>query len=141
VVDPVGVGDQRVGHPGQIQQPVPVGIVAGQAGNLQRQHDTDLTQPDLGGQFGESGPAGGRRAGDTLILVDDLDAAAWPAQTHRTAGQIILAGSRFPVAVHLGKRRLAHIDDCGAAQMRCGDLAVLTHRRPPRRRPPAVVAG
>ena len=31
MVDTVGVGDQRVGHPGQVQQPVPVGVVAGQS--------------------------------------------------------------------------------------------------------------
>jgi hypothetical protein len=29
VIDTVGVGDQRVGHPGQVQQPVPVSVVAG----------------------------------------------------------------------------------------------------------------
>ena len=44
VVDAVGVGDQRVGHPGQVQQPVPVGVVAGQPGHLQRQHDPDLAR-------------------------------------------------------------------------------------------------
>jgi hypothetical protein len=31
MVDTVGVGDQRVGHPGQIQQPIPVSVVAGQS--------------------------------------------------------------------------------------------------------------
>ena len=30
MVDAVGVGDQGVGHPGQLEQPVPVGVVAGQ---------------------------------------------------------------------------------------------------------------
>ena len=48
MVDAVGVGDQRVGHPGQVQQPVPVGVVAGQSRAFQRQHDPDLPQPDLG---------------------------------------------------------------------------------------------
>ena len=47
MVDAVGVGDQRVGHPGQVQQPVPVGVVAGQPGDLQRQHDPDLPERDL----------------------------------------------------------------------------------------------
>jgi hypothetical protein len=42
MVDAVSVGDQRVGHPGQIQQPLPVGVVAGQPGALQRQHDPNL---------------------------------------------------------------------------------------------------
>jgi hypothetical protein len=64
MVDAVGIGDQRVGHPGQIQQPVPVAVVAGQPGAFQRQHDPDLPEPDLGGELGEPGPARRRRARD-----------------------------------------------------------------------------
>ena len=65
MVDAVGVGDQRVGHPGQVQQPVPVGVVAGQAGDLQRQHDPHLPEPDLGGQLGEPRAAGGAGPADS----------------------------------------------------------------------------
>jgi len=57
VVDAVGVGDEGVGHPGQVQQPVPVGIVAGQPRALQRQHDPDLPEADLGGQLSEPAAA------------------------------------------------------------------------------------
>ena len=85
MVDPVGIGDQRVGHPGQVQQPVPVGVVAGQPRHLQRQHDPDLAEPDLGGQLGEPGPAGGARAADAEVVVDHPDRAARPAQLGRPA--------------------------------------------------------
>ncbi|MGB8383542.1 MAG: hypothetical protein WCG47_20215, partial [Dermatophilaceae bacterium] len=34
VVDAVGVGDEGVGHPGQVQQPVPVAVVTGQPGTF-----------------------------------------------------------------------------------------------------------
>jgi hypothetical protein len=57
MIDAVGVGDQRVGHPGQVQEPVPVAVVAGQPGAFQRQHDPDLPEPDPGGHLGEPGPA------------------------------------------------------------------------------------
>ena len=85
MVDAVGVGDQRVGHPGQIQQPVPVGVVAGQPGHLQRQHDSHLAEPDLGGQLGEPGPAGGAGAGDAQVVVDHPHRGARPAQLDRPA--------------------------------------------------------
>jgi hypothetical protein len=136
VVDAVGVGDQRVGHAGQVQQPVPVCVVARKPGHLQRQHDTDLAQPDLGGQLSEPGPAGGRRARDTLVVVDDPDASARPAQPGRAGNQVILAGGGLPVAVHLSEGGLAYVDHGSATQMRPGDLAGLTHRPPPASMPP-----
>jgi hypothetical protein len=53
VVNTIGVGDEGVGHSGQIQQPIPIGVVAGQPGDLQREHDSHLPQPDLSGELGE----------------------------------------------------------------------------------------
>src|SRR6266511_1949436 len=50
MVDGVGVGDQGVAHPGQVQQPVPGRVVAGEPGDLQRDDDADLAQRDLGDQ-------------------------------------------------------------------------------------------
>jgi hypothetical protein len=58
MIDAVGVGDQGVGHPGQVEEPVPVGVVAGQPRALQRQDDPDLAHAGPGGQLGESRPAG-----------------------------------------------------------------------------------
>ena len=48
MIKAVGVGDQRVADPGQVQQPVPGGVIAGQPGDLQRQDDPDLAERDLG---------------------------------------------------------------------------------------------
>jgi hypothetical protein len=42
MVDPVRVRDQRVGQRGQVEQLVPVGVVAGQPGHLDPEHDPDL---------------------------------------------------------------------------------------------------
>jgi hypothetical protein len=53
VVNTIGIGDERVGHPGQIQQSIPVGVVTGQPGDLQRQHDPHLPEPYLSGQLGK----------------------------------------------------------------------------------------
>ena len=130
MVDPVGIGDQRVGHPGQIQQPIPVGVVAGQPRHLQRQHDPDLAEPDLGGQLGEPGPAGGGSGADAEVVVDHPDRAARPAQLGCSRDEVVLAGGGLPVAAELGRGGLPDIDDRGSTQMRGGDLG-LTHHRPP----------
>ena len=50
MVNAVGVGDQRVADPGQVKQPVPGRIVPCQPGDLQRQHDANLVERDLGDQ-------------------------------------------------------------------------------------------
>ena len=83
MVDAVGVGEQRVRHPGQVQQPVPIGVVPGEPGNLQRQNDSHLTQTDQGGQLGEPGTTRRARAAAAQIGVDDPHRVRGPA--HRTA--------------------------------------------------------
>jgi len=47
MVDAVGVGDQRVAHPGQVEQPIPRRVIPGQPGGLQRQDDPDLAERNL----------------------------------------------------------------------------------------------
>src|SRR6266545_679876 len=59
VIQPVAVADQGVGQGAQVQQPIPVGVVAGQAGDLKTQHQPDVAEGDLGGQPGEPRPLGG----------------------------------------------------------------------------------
>ena len=59
VIDTVGVGDQRVRQRAQVQQLVPVGVVAGQPAHLDPEDDPDLTQADIGDQLLEPFPGGG----------------------------------------------------------------------------------
>ena len=65
VIQPVLVADQRGRHGADLQQPVPVGVVAGQPGDLQAQHDPGAAHADLGDQPLEAFPVGGawRRTG------------------------------------------------------------------------------
>ena len=53
VIQAIAVADQRVGDGAQVQQPIPVGVVAGQAADLQAQHQPDVAEGDLGGQTGK----------------------------------------------------------------------------------------
>jgi hypothetical protein len=61
-VHPVGVGDQRAGQRAQIQQLMPVRRAARQPRDLQRQHQSDMPEPDLGHQFLEPDSPRARRA-------------------------------------------------------------------------------
>ena len=72
MVDAVGVADQGVGQAAQVQQAVPVGVVAGQARDFQAQHDAGLAQRNLGRQSREAGPLGAGGTGATQILVNDF---------------------------------------------------------------------
>ena len=101
VIDPVSVGDQGVGQRAQIQQLIPVGVVAGQAGNLDAQHQPDLAQPDVGDQLLETEPTCALGAGAAQVRVDDHDLVPWPAQRHRAFAQFVLSGQRLSVMDHL----------------------------------------
>jgi hypothetical protein len=47
VVEAVGIADQRIRGPAQVQQPVPIGIVARQSRHLQSEDDPHLAQRNL----------------------------------------------------------------------------------------------
>ena len=79
VIEAVLVADQRAGHGADLQQPVPVGVVAGQPGHLQAEHDPGPAHADLGDQALEAFPVGGRGAGLALVGVDDDDLLGWPS--------------------------------------------------------------
>ncbi len=55
-VHAVGVGDQRAGQRAQIKQLMPVRRGARQPGDLQREHQPNMTEPDLGDQLLEPDP-------------------------------------------------------------------------------------
>ncbi len=63
VINAVGIADQRVGQAAKVDQPIPVGIVAGQPGDLQAQDQAEVSEGDFGGQAGETGPRNGSRTG------------------------------------------------------------------------------
>ena len=58
VIQAIAVADQGVGDGAQVQQPIPVGVVAGQAADLQAEHQPDVAEGDLGGQTGKPRPFG-----------------------------------------------------------------------------------
>jgi hypothetical protein len=58
VVEAVLIEDEGVGEGADLQQPVPVGRVAGEAGDLQPEHDTGAAHADVGDESLEAGTIG-----------------------------------------------------------------------------------
>jgi len=109
MVDPVRVGDQRVGQRAQIEQPVPVGVAARQPRDLDPEHDPDPSQPDLGDQPLETVAPVAAFGRSALVLVDDDHLPGRPAERDRPLDQLVLALAALAVALDLRHRRLAHV--------------------------------
>ena len=117
MVDAVGVADERVRSAAQVEQPVPVGIVAGEAGDLEAEHDTPAAECDLGGHLCKAAPVCEARARDTEIFVYDLDLITLPYQLHGALDQSVLPLGRLAVVLELGGGGLAYVDEGAAAQV------------------------
>ena len=94
VIEPVLVADQRVGHRADLQQPVPVGVVARQAGHLEAEHDPGASHPDLSDEALEPLAVGCRGGGVRLVLVDHHNSLGRPAERDRALAQRVLALGR-----------------------------------------------
>jgi hypothetical protein len=101
---------------------MPVRRGARKARDLQRQHDPDLAETDLGDELLKPQPAvrAGARAGS--VLVDNGDRIGRPPQLDGTFAQCVLARRRLGVALDLMQRRLTHIYDRAPTPVRLGDL-------------------
>ena len=55
MIDAVGVSDQCVGQPGEIDKPVPVRIVASEARHLKPNNKPDAGECDLSGEARKAG--------------------------------------------------------------------------------------
>ena len=102
VIDPVRIADQGVGEAAQVDEPIPVGIVAGQSGHLQAQDQTDVSKGDLGGQPGKARSRDCAGAGQTEVLVDDDNPIGRPAKLTGLMRQGVLSIGRLAVVLDLG---------------------------------------
>jgi hypothetical protein len=133
VVDPVLVEDQGARHRRQFEQPMPVGVVARQARDLQPQHDAGVPQRHLGDQVLEAVTLTRLGTGQAQIAVDDVHPLDGPAQRDRTLAQRVLALGALGVLEHLAQRRLANVQERVATKMVGADLhgRVSGHGGPP----------
>jgi len=84
VIDAIGVADQGIAEAAQIEQTIPVDVVAGESGHLETEDDADVAEGDLGGESAEAAAGGISGTGDAEVLVDDDDLlAAQPSSLAR----------------------------------------------------------
>ena len=50
MIDAVGIADESVSEAAEIEQAIPVGVVAGEAGDFEAEHDADMAEGDFGGE-------------------------------------------------------------------------------------------
>jgi hypothetical protein len=105
----------------EIEEWVPVGAVPGQPGHVGRKDQTDLAEGDAGDEILEALPAGGARAAEAEVGIDDLDVGIMPAELLGPLVQRVLQPQALLVGDHLVRRGLAHIDDRAAAEVMCRD--------------------
>jgi hypothetical protein len=101
VVDTVGVGDQGVGQGTQIQQLIPVGVIAGQPADLDAENDPNASQADIGNQILKPFPCGGVCPGPAQVGIDDSHLMRIPAQRHRVFPQLVLPDQALGVLPQL----------------------------------------
>lgn len=126
-VKAVAIADPGVGHAAEIEQAIPVDVVARQAGDFQAEHDAHPAESDLRGEAGEPGalrPSGARYP---QVFVDDDHLVAGPAPLTGFLDQRILAGGGLAVIFDLGGAGLTNVDDGRAFGVVGFDFACITH--------------
>ena len=122
MIDAVGVADQRIGEAAELDEPMPIGVVARQARDLEAKHEADVGEGDFGGEPGETRSRDKAGAGEPEILIDDDDAIGGPAELTGSGGERILSIGRLAIVLDLGGAGLAQVDDGHAGKVTGGDL-------------------
>jgi hypothetical protein len=91
MVQAVLIADQGVADAAQVQELIPVGVVAGDAGDLDRQDQPDVAQGHFGDHRGQPAAAGRGLGRLGQVLVDHLDLPPVPTQGHGAIHQLVLA--------------------------------------------------
>src|SRR6266545_7951184 len=116
------LNEQGSYRPSSFRIRVPVGVVAGQSGDFQAEHDAGPSHADVGDQPLEAVAALGGGARASQVLVDHDHLLGRPAQCDRPLAQRVLAVGGGGVLDHLPQGGLAHIQVGGPAQVLCGHL-------------------
>src|ERR1035438_9504749 len=138
IINAVLVHEQRARRSADLQQPVPVGAVAGQTRNLQAQHDSRMPQADFRYEPLKPFPVlrGGPRKAQ--IIVHHHDLLLSPAESYNPLLECILPSRALLVFDHLPGSRLPNIEVCLAIAVPGGYLGVSFHHT---RLPPCAASG
>jgi hypothetical protein len=73
MIDAVAITDEGIGKAAEIEQAIPVGIVAGQAGDFEAEHDADMAEGDFSGKVSETVSLNYTSSGKPEVFVDEDD--------------------------------------------------------------------
>src|SRR3954452_2197498 len=110
IVEPLAIGDEHPEQGAQLEQLMPVAVVAREPGGVEADDQPRVAEPDLGDELLEAGSFAAPCAGLTEILVDNVDPLAWPAEPDGTVDQAVLKLSAFVMVPDLVDGGLAHVD-------------------------------
>jgi hypothetical protein len=110
IINAVLIEDQGRSQCAQFDQPVPIGGVAGEAGDLQAHDDSGLAEHHLADEFLEAVAHRGGRAGLAEITIDDAHPLGRPACGNRTVTQRVLTLCALAVLGDLPQGRLTHVE-------------------------------
>ncbi len=127
VIEPIAIADQSVGDAAEIEQAIPIGIIAREARNFETKDDADSAESNFGGQACEAGALGHTGAGKTEVLINEDHLLVGPTELPCPLGQRVLPRGRFPVLLHLGGGGLAYINDGSSLNMSRFDLGGIGH--------------
>ena len=111
VVNAVLVADEAVAEAAQVEEVIPVGAVAGQAGDVVGEDDADLLLVDQGDEFLKALASLGGAAGAAEVGVDDADLAGVPAGSVGAVLEVILEFKTLLIRQGLMGAGLADVDD------------------------------
>jgi hypothetical protein len=116
-IETIFVEDQRAAQGTDLQQAVPVTAVAGEARDLQSEHQSGSPQAHFSHQPLESDAVRGRGARLAQVRIDYNDLFFCPAQPQCLLPQAILALSALLMLKYLSRSRLPDIELCVAFSM------------------------
>jgi hypothetical protein len=80
IIDVIAIADERIGETAEIEQAVPIGIVAREAGHFEAEHDADMSEHDFCGEMSEAAALDDAGAGQAEVFVDYDDLLRRPAK-------------------------------------------------------------
>jgi len=117
MIDAVAISHQSIGNAAQIEQAIPVGIVACQARDFQSEHDSRAAHSNFCSQVREAGALDPSRTRPAQIFIDDDHLFSGPAQLADFFHQVILASRGLAVVFDLRGAGLTDVDIGAALDM------------------------
>lgn len=141
IIDAVAIGNQAAAHAADVQEWIPVGAVACQARDVDREDQPHLAETDTANKLLEAAALRRRCSAQSEIGVDHVDIGVMPAEFASALAKSLLEPKAFLIAHHLVGRRLPDVDDRLARQMVRRDQLRLHGESPPGSRRPRRRSG